>query len=87
MKRSLRLQIFLAPSPRGPCTGFGKKTMILAREGMSRSGQLRSDHRSPRCATRLRDVLIAKEVGGKADVHPAVRRSGLRESVISLQLR
>ncbi|MBU2357967.1 MAG: DUF4113 domain-containing protein [Alphaproteobacteria bacterium] len=78
IKRSLRLQIFLAPSPRGPFTGFGKKTMVLAREGMSRSGQLRSDHRSPRCATRLRDVPVVKEVGGNADVHPAVRRSAPR---------
>ena len=73
MKRSLRSQIFLAPSPRGPCTGFGKKTMVLAREGMSRSGQHRTDHPSPRCATGLRDVPIVKEVGGKADVHPAVQ--------------
>ncbi|MEO8244717.1 MAG: Y-family DNA polymerase [bacterium] len=39
---------------------FGKKTMVLASEGMSRSWQLRSDHRSPRYTTRLSDLPIVR---------------------------
>lgn len=35
---------------------FGKKTMVLASEGMKRSWQLRADHRSPKYATRLSDL-------------------------------
>ncbi len=32
---------------------FGKKTMVLASEGMRRTWHLRADHRSPRYTTRL----------------------------------
>ena len=39
---------------------FGKKTMGLASEGMSRSWQLRADHRSPRYTTRLSDLPVVK---------------------------
>lgn len=39
---------------------FGKKTMVLASEGMSRSWQLRADHRSPRYTTRLSDLPVVK---------------------------
>tara|TARA_R110001606_G_scaffold151211_1_gene291622 strand:- start:160 stop:501 length:342 start_codon:yes stop_codon:yes gene_type:complete len=35
---------------------FGKKTMVLASEGMKRSWKLRSDHHSPRYTTRLSDL-------------------------------
>ena len=39
---------------------FGKKTMVLASEGMKRSWQLRSDHRSPRYTTRLADLPVVR---------------------------
>lgn len=39
---------------------FGKKTMVLASEGMSRSWQLRADHRSPRYTTRLSDLPVVR---------------------------
>jgi DNA polymerase V len=39
---------------------FGKKTMVLASEGMTRSWQLRSDHRSPRYTTRLADLPVVR---------------------------
>lgn len=37
---------------------FGKKTMVLASEGMERSWQLRADHRSPRHTTRMADLPV-----------------------------
>lgn len=39
---------------------FGKKTLVLASEGMSRSWQLRADHRSPRYTTRLSDLPVVR---------------------------
>ncbi len=39
---------------------FGKKTMVLASEGMQRSWQLRADHRSPRYTTRLSDLPVVR---------------------------
>jgi DNA polymerase V len=39
---------------------FGKKTMVLASEGMSRSWQLRADYRSPRYTTRLSDLPVVR---------------------------
>ena len=39
---------------------FGKKTMVLASEGMKRSWQLRSDHHSPRYTTRLSDLPVVR---------------------------
>ncbi|KQI69195.1 DNA repair protein [Loktanella sp. 3ANDIMAR09] len=39
---------------------FGKKTMVLASEGMKRSWQLRADHRSPRYTTRLTDLPVVR---------------------------
>lgn len=39
---------------------FGKKTMVLASEGMKRTWQLRSDHRSPRYTTRLADLPVVR---------------------------
>lgn len=39
---------------------FGKKTMVLASEGMKRTWQLRSDYRSPRYTTRLMDLPIVR---------------------------
>ncbi|SEQ87613.1 DNA polymerase V [Loktanella sp. DSM 29012] len=39
---------------------FGKKTMVLASEGMARSWQLRADHRSPRYTTRLTDLPVVR---------------------------
>ncbi|MGI3213299.1 DUF4113 domain-containing protein [Roseovarius tibetensis] len=39
---------------------FGKKTMVLASEGMSRSWQLRADHRSPRYTTRISDLPVVR---------------------------
>lgn len=39
---------------------FGKKTMVLASEGMKRPWQLRADHRSPRYTTRLSDLPIVR---------------------------
>ena len=39
---------------------FGKKAMVLASEGMTRSWQLRSNHRSPRYTTRLADLPVVR---------------------------
>jgi len=39
---------------------FGKKTMVLASEGMQRPWQLRADHRSPRYTTRLSDLPVVR---------------------------
>ena len=39
---------------------FGKKTMVLASEGMNRPWSLRSDHRSPRYTTRLSDLPVVR---------------------------
>jgi DNA polymerase V len=39
---------------------FGKKTMVLASEGMKRPWSLRSDHRSPRYTTRLSDLPVVR---------------------------
>ena len=39
---------------------FGKKTMVLASEGMKRLWNLRSDHRSPRYTTRLSDLPVVR---------------------------
>jgi DNA polymerase V len=39
---------------------FGKKTVVLASEGMLRSWQLRADHRSPRYTTRISDLPIVR---------------------------
>lgn len=41
-------------------TRFGKKTMVLASEGMKRSWQLRADYRSPRYTTRLSDLPVVR---------------------------
>lgn len=39
---------------------FGKRTLVLASEGMKRPWQLRSDHRSPRYTTRLADLPVVR---------------------------
>ena len=39
---------------------FGKKTMVVASEGMERSWQLRADHRSPRYTTRMADLPVVR---------------------------
>ncbi len=39
---------------------FGKKTVVLASEGMKRPWSLRSDHRSPRYTTRLSDLPVVR---------------------------
>lgn len=39
---------------------FGKKTIVLASEGMKRTWQLRADHRSPRYTTRLSDLPVVR---------------------------
>jgi DNA polymerase V len=39
---------------------FGKKTMVLASEGMKRPWQLRADHRSPRYTTRLSELPVVR---------------------------
>ena len=39
---------------------FGKKTMVLASEGIKQSWQLRADHRSPRYTTRLSDLPVVR---------------------------
>jgi DNA polymerase V len=39
---------------------FGKKTMVLASEGIKRAWSLRSDHRSPRYTTRLSDLPVVR---------------------------
>lgn len=41
-------------------TRFGKKTMVLASEGMKGPWQLRADHRSPRYTTRLSDLPVVR---------------------------
>ena len=39
---------------------FGKKTMVLASEGMKRPWALRADHRSPRYTTRIEDLPVVR---------------------------
>lgn len=39
---------------------FGKKTMVLASEGMKRPWQLRAEHRNPRYTTRLSDLPVIR---------------------------
>lgn len=39
---------------------FGKKTMVLASEGTTRSWQLRANHRSPRYTTRISDLPVVR---------------------------
>ena len=39
---------------------FGKKTMVIASEGMRRPWQLRADHRSPRYTTRMSDLPVVR---------------------------
>lgn len=39
---------------------FGKKTMVLASEGLSRSWQTRANHRSPRYTTRISDLPVVR---------------------------
>jgi DNA polymerase V len=39
---------------------FGKKTMVIASEGMKRPWQLRADHRSPRYTTRMSDLPVVR---------------------------
>ena len=39
---------------------FGKKTMVLASEGVKRPWQLRADHRSPRYTTRISDLPVVR---------------------------
>jgi len=39
---------------------FGKKTMVLASEGLSHSWQTRADHRSPRYTTRISDLPVVR---------------------------
>ena len=39
---------------------FGKKTMVLASEGMKRSWKLRADHLSPRYTTRLSELPVVR---------------------------
>lgn len=39
---------------------FGKKTMVLASEGLKRHWKQRSDHRSPRYTTRLSDLSVVR---------------------------
>ena len=39
---------------------FGKKTLVLASEGMKRSWALRADHRSPRYTTRIEDLPVVR---------------------------
>ncbi|KIT16590.1 Y-family DNA polymerase [Jannaschia aquimarina] len=39
---------------------FGKKTMVLASEGMERSWALRADHRSPRYTTRISELPVIR---------------------------
>ena len=39
---------------------FGKKTIVLASEGMSRSWQLRANHRSPCYTTRISDLPVVR---------------------------
>ncbi|MEM9798240.1 MAG: DUF4113 domain-containing protein [Pseudomonadota bacterium] len=39
---------------------FGKKTLVVASEGMRRAWALRADHRSPRYTTRLSDLPVVR---------------------------
>ena len=39
---------------------FGKKTMVLAREGVDRSWATKADHRSPRYTTRISELPTLK---------------------------
>ena len=39
---------------------FGKKTLVLVSEGMTRGWALRSDHRSPRYTTRIADLPVVR---------------------------
>jgi DNA polymerase V len=39
---------------------FGKKTLVLASEGMSQSWYLRANHRSPRYTTRISDLPVVR---------------------------
>ena len=39
---------------------FGKKTMVLASEGMKQAWRLRADHRSPRYTTRMEDLPVVR---------------------------
>jgi DNA polymerase V len=39
---------------------FGKKTMVLASEGMDRPWAMRSAHRSPRYTTRISDLPVVR---------------------------
>jgi len=39
---------------------FGKKTMVVASEGVKQSWQLRADHRSPRYTTRMEDLPVVR---------------------------
>ena len=39
---------------------FGRKTMVLASEGVKRPWQLRADHRSPRYTTRIADLPVVR---------------------------
>jgi DNA polymerase V len=39
---------------------FGKKTMVLASEGVERSWQLRAEHRSPRYTARMTDLPVVR---------------------------
>ncbi len=51
---------------------FGKKTIVLASEGMKRPCKLRSDHRGPRYTPRVSDCLsFAEQVVSPVD-HSAV---------------
>ncbi|WOI58190.1 Y-family DNA polymerase [Palleronia sp. LCG004] len=61
--------LFEAPRPRSAALmsaldevndRFGKKTMVLASEGVERKWKLRSDHRSPRYTTRLSDLPVVR---------------------------
>ena len=39
---------------------FGKKTMVLASEGMKRPWQTKADRRSPRYTTRISDLPVVR---------------------------
>ena len=61
--------LFDAPKPRSQALmsaldqvndRFGKKTMVLASEGVKRPWQLRADHRSPRYTTRISDLPVVR---------------------------
>tara|TARA_R110000787_G_scaffold86057_7_gene183261 strand:+ start:1362 stop:1646 length:285 start_codon:yes stop_codon:yes gene_type:complete len=39
---------------------FGKKTMVLASEGMSKSSHMRSEYRSPRYTTRIEELPVVR---------------------------